>query len=68
MYTYQFDGVQWSKVETRFDTKATAKGESSEYPEDDTDAKENGCVFKTERQVHFIMAAGVGSRCTVKST
>ena len=67
-YTYQFDGMQWSKVETRFDTEAMAKGESSKDPEDDTDTKENGCVFKTEREVHFIMAAGISSRSLVKST
>ena len=68
IYTYQFDGMQWSKVETRFDSKTTAKGESSKDPEDDTDAKENGSFFKTEREVHFIMAAGISSRSSVKGT
>ena len=67
-YTYQFDGMQWSKVETRFDSKDTAKGESGKDPEDDTDAKENGSFFKTEGEVHFVMAAGVSSRSLVKGT
>ena len=52
--------MQWSKVQWGLESPITTKErEPSKHPEGCADAIENGCVFKTEREVHFIMAAGV---------
>ena len=51
-------------LESRIGTK---EREPSKHPEDCADTIENDCVFKTEREVHFIMAAGVGSYCPIET-
>ena len=56
--TYQFGGMQYSKVQSRFEAIATTKGESSQNPEECADTVENGRVLEAEREVNFIMAAG----------
>ena len=61
-HTYQLEGMQRPKGQPCFSAAATAEGETSHYQEDDTDAIENGCVFKAEREIHSIMARGVRSR------
>ena len=58
--------MQHSKVQSRLESIATKEREPSKHPEGCADAIENGCVFKTEREVHFIMAAGVGSNYPVE--
>ena len=61
--TYQFGGIEWSKVQWRSESWiATKEREPSQHPEDCADAIENGCVFKTEREVHLIMAADIYRR------
>ena len=58
--------MQHSKVQSRLESIAAKEREPSKHPEDCADAIENGCVFKTEREVHFIMAAGlIAYRCLI---
>jgi hypothetical protein len=59
--------MQHSKVQSRFEAIATTEGEPSKHPENCADAIENGCIFKTEREIHFIMASGVGFYCPVET-
>ena len=59
MRTYQFGGMQGSKVQLRSESISTKERQPSKKPEGCANAIENGCVFKTEREVYFIMTAAV---------
>ena len=61
LHTHQFGGMQGSKVQFRPETIATKEREPSKKPEGGANSIENGCVFKTQREVNFIMAASAGA-------